>query len=132
MLLISSANISAIIFEFCIIPLIGLVGAFIVAWINTKRKEALAKTDNEMTQKFINIAADVINSCVIATTETYVKSMKEQNSFDAEAQKIAFDKTKTAVLNTLSDEAKKHLNSVYKDFDTYLDTKIEEAVRNNK
>jgi hypothetical protein len=37
-------------------------------------------------QKFINIAADVINSAVISTTETYVKQMKNQNIFDVEAQ----------------------------------------------
>lgn len=74
------------IFELCIVPLLGLVAGFVITWVNAKRKEALAKTDNEVAQKFINIAADVINSAVISTTETYVKQMKNQNIFDVEAQ----------------------------------------------
>lgn len=81
-----TSQISVIIFEFCIVPLLSLVTGFVVAWINAKRKEALAKTDNEVAQKFINIATDVINSAVISTTETYVKNMKNQNIFDIEAQ----------------------------------------------
>jgi hypothetical protein len=71
-----STEISAMIFEFCVIPLLALVAGFLVTWINAKKKEALAKTDNEVAQKYINIAADVINTAVIATTETYVKNMK--------------------------------------------------------
>ena len=63
-------------FEICIVPLLGLVVGFVITWINAKRKEVLAKTDNEIAQACINIAADVINSAVICTTETYVKSMK--------------------------------------------------------
>lgn len=75
-MLILTTSLGATIFDICIVPLLLLVSAFLVTWINAKRKEALAKTDNEVAQKFINIAADVINSCVITTTETYVKSMK--------------------------------------------------------
>lgn len=81
MLILTTTSIGATIFDICIVPLLLLVSAFLVTWINAKRKEALAKTDNEVAQKFINIAADVINSCVITTTETYVKSMKNQNMF---------------------------------------------------
>lgn len=131
-MLILTTSLGATIFDICIVPLLLLVSAFLVTWINAKRKEALAKTDNEVAQKFINIAADVINSCVITTTETYVKSMKNQNIFDEEAQQIAFDKTKTAVMDTLSNETKTHLSSLYGDLDKYIQNKIEEAIKNNK
>ncbi len=119
-------------FEICIVPLLGLIAGLLVTWINAKRKEILAKIDNEAAQKFINITADIINSCVITTTETYVKSMKNQNLFDEEAQKIAFNKTKTAVMETLSEDAKSKLTSLYGDLDKYIQTKIEEAIKKNK
>ena len=119
-------------FEICIVPLLGLIVGFLVTWINAKRKEALAKTDNEMAQACINIVADVINSAVISTTETYVKSMKNQNIFDVEAQKTALDKTKTVVMETLSEETKTRLSGLYGDLNKYIETKIEEAIKNNK
>lgn len=123
---------TSIIFEICITPLLALITSFLIVWINAKKKEILAKTDNELTKKYINIAADVINSCVITTTETYVKSLKDKNIFDIEAQKNAFNLTKDAVMTTLSDEAKTHLSTLYGDLDKYIQTKIEEAVKNNK
>lgn len=132
MLLTTTTSIGITILEYCIAPFLALVTGFLVTWINAKRKEALAKTNNEITQKYINIAADVINSCVITTTETYVKSMKNQNIFDVEAQKIALDKTKAIVMETLSEETKTHLSGLYGDLNKYIETKIEEAIKNNK
>ena len=119
-------------FEICVVPLLGLVVGFLITWINAKRKEVLAKTDNEIAQACINIAADVINSAVISTTETYVKSMKNQNIFDIEAQKTALNKTKTVVMETLSEETKTRLSGLYGDLNKYIETKIEEAIKNNK
>lgn len=111
LLLIAWAEISSTIFEICIVPLFGLITGFLITWINTKRKEALVRTNNEIAQKFINIAADVINSCVIATTETYVKSMKDQNLFDEIAQKAAFERTKTSVMDTFVRRSKNLVNN---------------------
>jgi hypothetical protein len=128
----TSAEIGTLIFELCIIPLLGLAVTFLTTWLNAKKKEAQAKTDNEVAQKYIGIAFDVINTCVVATSETYVKHMKDQNLFDAEAQKTALEKTKTAVMDTLSDEAKTHLTGLYGDLNKYIENKIEEAVKNNK
>lgn len=132
MFLTTTTSIGITILEYCIAPFLALVTGFLVTWINAKRKEALAKTNNEIAQKYINIAADVINSCVITTTETYVKSLKNQNLFDIDAQRNAFDLTKDAVMTTLSNEAKLHLTNLYGDLDKYIQTKIEEAIKNNK
>ena len=132
LLLTIAPETMSIIFEFCIVPILALVTGFIVTWLNAKRKEVLAKTDNEVAQKLINITTDIINSAVISTTETYVKSMKNQNLFDLEAQKTALDKTKTMVMDTLSSEAKTQLTNLYGDLEKYLESKIEEAIKNNK
>ena len=132
MFLTTTTSIGVTILEYCIAPFLALITGFLVTWINAKRKEVLAKTNNEIAQKYINIAADVINSCVITTTETYVKSLKNQNLFDANAQKTAIDLTKEAVMTTLSNETKTCLTSLYGDLDKYIQAKIEEAIKSNK
>lgn len=120
------------IFEVCILPLLALLTTFVIRWLNSKRNEALAKTDNETTQKYINIAADIIENAVIATTETYVKSLKAEGKFDKEAQLKALEATKDAVLKTLSDDAKQHLMGSIGDLESYITNKIEAVIKNTK
>ena len=116
-----------------LIPLIlGIVATYVIKWVNSKRDEMKSKTEDEKTKKYIDIVADIINTCVIATNETYVKAMKNQNIFDAEAQKQALTQTKDAVINILSVEAKDVLTGVYGDLDAFILAKIEESVKNNK
>lgn len=120
------------IFEVCILPLLALLTTFLIRWLNSKRNEALAKTDNETTQKYINIAADIIENAVIATTETYVKALKAEGKFDKEAQLKALEATKDAVLKTLSDDAKQHLMGSIGDLESYITNKIEAVIKNTK
>lgn len=120
------------IFEVCILPILGLLTTFLVRWISSKRKEALAKTDSELTQKYINIAADIITDCVTATTETYVKSLKAEGKFDKEAQLKALTDTKDAVLKTLSEDAKQHLMGSIGDLESYIVNKIEATIKKQK
>lgn len=116
-----------------LVPLIlGIVATFVIKWVNSKRDEMKSKTEDEKAKKYIDIVADIINTCVIATNETYVKAMKNQNIFDAEAQKQALTQTKDAVINILSTEAKDVLTGVYGDLDAFILAKIEESVKNNK
>ncbi len=120
------------IFEVCILPLLALLTTFVIRWLNSKRNEALAKSDNETTQKYINIAADIIENAVIATTETYVKTLKAEGKFDKEAQLKALEATKEAVLKTLSDDAKQHLMGSIGDLESYITNKIEAVIKNTK
>ena len=75
---------------------------------------------------------NTISQCVIATNQTYVESLKKEGKFDLEAQKIAFNKTKTSVLQLLSAEAKIYLTTVVGDLDSYIDNIIEAEVNLNK
>ena len=120
------------IWELFFIPLLSLITAVIIAWVNAKRKQALQSTNDELTKMCINAVADVVNSAVITTNETYVKSLKAQNAFDVEAQKQALEQTKIAVTDVLSDEVKTQLTKIYGNLDLYLINKIEESVKINK
>lgn len=73
------------IFEACLIPLLGALTTLLITYINTKRKEILATTDNETTAKYLNMLADTIVDCVTATNQTYVNSLKESGTFDETA-----------------------------------------------
>lgn len=120
------------IFEVCIIPLLGILTAFFVKWVNAKTAEIADTRKNETEKKYINMLNNTISDCVIATTQTYVDTLKKQGAFDAEAQKVAFTMTYEAVVKLLTDEATEYLNEAVGDLNLYITQKIESEVNLNK
>ena len=120
------------IFEVCLIPLFGVLTTYLVKFIKIKAAEIADKTNNDMAKKYIEMLGDTITNCVIATNQTYVEALKKQGKFDEAAQKIAFEKTYQAVLNTLSDEAKVYLANIYGDLNALLTNRIEAEVNKEK
>jgi len=120
------------IFEVCIIPLLGVLTAFFVKWVNVKTAEIADTRKNETEKKYLNMLNDTISDCVIATTQTYVDALKKQGAFDAEAQKVAFTMTYEAVVKLLTDEATEYLNEAVGDLNLYITQKIESEVNLNK
>ncbi len=125
-------NLLTEIFEVCIIPLLGVLTAYLVSYIRAKSEDLVNKTENELADKYIQMLAETISDCVIATNQTYVENLKKDNLFTAEAQKEAFAKTYEAVINILTDEAKDYLTEVYGDLTTYITMKIEAEVNLSK
>lgn len=120
------------IFELCIIPLLGVLTMYLVQFIRKKSQEITDKTDSELADKYIRMLTDTITTCVIATNQTYVESLKKQGRFDAEAQKEAFKLTYNAVMSVLTDEAKNYLTSIYGDLTAYITSRIEAEVNVSK
>lgn len=120
------------IFEVCLIPLLGLLTTYFIKWLKAKENEINDKIDNSTTEKYISMVAQTITDCVIATNQTYVDSLKKQGSFDAEAQKNAFQKTYEAVMAVLSEDAKEYLTALYGDITAYLTARIEAEVNLQK
>lgn len=118
--------------ETCIVPLLGLATAYLIKFLEAKKKESSAKADTEISAKYNSMLLDTVITCLKATNQTYVDSLKEQNAFDAEAQKIAFNKTKTAVLEILTEDAKSYLSEAYGDLDQKINNLIEAQVGENK
>ena len=118
--------------EVCLIPLLGVLTAFFIKWLKAKEAELLVKVENDTADKYVSMVAQTITDCVIATNQTYVETLKKQGSFDAEAQKIAFQKTLDAVIAVLSDDAKAYLSELYGDVTAYLTTRIEAEVNLQK
>lgn len=120
------------ILEVCVIPLLGILTAYIVKYIKAKSAEIQIKVDNDTADKYITMLSDTITACVIATNQTYVEALKKNNAFTAEAQKEAFQLTYNAVMAVLTDEAEKCLSEIYGDLAAYITTKIEAEVNISK
>lgn len=119
-------------FTVCIFPALGLLLVYVIKWLDAKKEEIKEKTDNELHKKYVNLLADTITNCVVATNQTYVNTLKEQGAFDAEAQKEAFKRTYNAVINILSQDAKIYLGEAFGDLQKYITIKIEDEVNTNK
>jgi hypothetical protein len=120
------------ILEVCIIPLLGILTAYVVKFINIKSVEIQNKVENDNADKYIGMVADTVSACVIATNQTYVEALKKQNAFTAEAQKEAFNLTYNAVMAILTEEAKAYLAEIYGDVAAYITNKIEAEVNISK
>ena len=127
------------IFEVCIIPLLGILTAYAVAYLKAKKEEILAKIvtnktqeEKELMSKYLDMVEKTVTNCVMTTNQTYVDSLKQEGKFDADAQKIAFDKTLDAVLAILSEDAKVYLTQIFGDLNVYLTNIIESQVKINK
>lgn len=120
------------IFDVCIIPLLGVLTAYAVQWIKLQSSHMQETMDNEMLKKYTSMLEATISNCVIATNQTYVEALKEQNAFGSVEQKIAFEKTFVAVMEILTDEAKDYLQEVFGDLQAYITSQIEAQVNKLK
>ena len=120
------------IMEVVVIPLLGILTAYLVKLVNAKIEDISDKRENELEKKYLDMLGTTITDCVMATTQTYVESLKKQGSFDAEAQKEAFNQTYNAVMDILSEDAKDYLTEAVGDLQLYITQKIEAEVKNNK
>lgn len=118
--------------EGLLIAIIGVIGKFVVDFLNAKREEAKIKTDNELARKYIDLATDTVARCVAATNQTYVDSLKSKEIFDKAAQAEAFKKSLNAALDILNEDAIKYLDELTGDTTQYLTTLIEAEVAKQK
>ena len=125
-------NILEQVFNVVLFPLMGIATTALIVFITVKTEELKKKYDNELFSKYANMLEQTIISCVIATNQTYVETLKKEGKFNAEAQKIAFDKTFSAVITILSDDAYDYLSEAIGDLEEYITNRIEAEVNTCK
>ena len=74
-------------------------------------------------------AINDICSAVEFVNQTFVDNLKQTGCFDDEAQKIAFQKTKNVVLDTMNVSTLKWLNKTVSDLDSWLEVQIESSIK---
>lgn len=120
------------VFELLVYPVLSIAGIYLTYLISVKIKELKQKTNDEVSKKYLDMLNDTIAAAVLATTQTYVESLKKQNAFDLEAQKEAFKLTYDAVMKVLTADAIKYLTISVGDLETYVTNKIEAEVKLTK
>ena len=126
------AEILQEIIQVCVVPLMGVLTTSLVILIKNKTKQITDKTNSDLADKYINMLSDTIQTCVIATNQTYVNNLKKDNMFNAEAQKTALSMTADTVKQILSADAQEYLTSTYGDLNALIMQKIEAEVVKNK
>ena len=116
------------IFFTCLIPLVGILCSYGIAYLSKKVKELQDNTKNELFSKYSDMLISIVETCVIATNQTYVEELKKQGKFGPEEHDIAYHKTFDAVKELMTEEMQKVLGEVYKDIDFYISQLIQESV----
>ena len=111
---------------------VPVLTSFLCIWLKSLYDNNKAKIQNEKVRATLGNVTDMILAAVETTTSTYVKQLKADNLFDADAQKEAFNKTFETVKKQLTEDAAKIIKDTYGDVDLYLTNKIEQLVEKLK
>lgn len=90
------------------------------------------KIKDDKLNRIITRVENIVSKTVTLINQTYVDALKEQDMFDKEAQKAAFEMCKEKVLQMLNEESIKAIAETFGDFDEWIRTLIEAYVRENK
>ena len=112
--------------------ILPLLIVYATTFLKVKIKEYEEQLNNDQLNKYIDTATDAISKAVISVNQTYVDTLKKQGKFDAESQakakQMAIDKAKELI----TEDSKEAINTLYNDFEAYLNDAIEALVRENK
>lgn len=112
--------------------LITAGGAYLVALLRRKTAQLQQQLDNEKASKYMNMACDAVTQAVTYTAQTYVDALKAEDGFTEGKQRAAFEMARNKTKQILGAAALEALGEIYGDFDTWLDTKIEQVCRDIK
>ena len=121
-----------ILFKLIILPIIPLLVVYLKTLIQAKTEELKAKTDNEIIDKYLDIANEILFRCVTETTQVYVNECKKTGSFTKEAQLKALEMTKTRFEEIASEEVKNVIKETTNDYEAWINASIETLVNQGK
>ena len=122
---------------FCVF-VIGVVITLVskcVKLINIKIDDIQTSTElknYEQLNEYIDSAQNAIEKAVLTVKQTYVDSLKAVGNFTVEAQDEAKTKAIDIVTNLITEDCMDAIETVYDDFNTYLDVMIESIVQKSK
>ena len=111
-----------------VLPLLAWGMNYLVNYL----KEKASYIENETIREAVLKAIDIVEQVVLYVMQTYVDALKRKGEFDEEAQKAAFQMAKEKAKNLITEEMQKTIENGYGDFDTWLETRIEQTVRETK
>ena len=112
--------------------LITAGGAYLVALLRKKTAQIQQKLDNDTASKYMNMACDAVTQAVTYTAQIFVDALKTEDGFTKGKQIAAFEMARNKAKQILGSAALEALGEIYGDFDTWLDTRIEQVCREIK
>lgn len=117
-------------------PLFAAAGTALAAFLSyglTRLAQWLrGKTDNERLTHVINMIEEITRLAIKATNQTYAEQLKKDGKFDAEAQKIAFEKTMASIKKSISEETMEFIGNHFGNVDQWLTVLIEGLIKEIK
>ena len=111
--------------------ILPVVAKYVVNLIQAKIKESTIISETTKNQELENLVEGAlvnVMDAVLYVNQTYCDTLKAQNKFDEEAQKVAFNKAYQKALSLISEGAKSAITELHGSLDKWLETKIEASV----
>ena len=82
--------------------------------------------------QYIDTAQSVITMAVQSVSQTYVDSLKKNGQWNEATANIAKDKAITLAKSLITTDSENAIETIFWDFEKYIDTKVEEIVKKLK
>ena len=119
-----------------IITVLAVVGLPLLAHLLTTASSYLRTRAEDIkerrTRELVIKAIETVEQAVLYVMQSYVDGLKGAGKFDKKAQEKAFEMAKTRAEMLISSGTIQIIEEAYGSFDTWLTTRIEQTVRNNK
>jgi len=112
-----------------IIAILPIVVSKFVTFVSGKTTSLEAGLKNEKQKKLLEAINELFVAAVTKTNQTFVDNVKAAGKWDETAASKAFELSKETVQSLLTSDAKDLLAELYKDVDSWIDTKIESTVK---
>lgn len=118
-----------------IIPLLGILTKYIVAFLQSKIDDVRATKEIKDNQILSNAMLQIeksLSKCIDATTQSFVSELKKNGTFTEDNFEKAFKITKDNFMKTLTEEKKEIIKTVYTDIDVFIRMYVESYLKENK
>ncbi len=111
---------------------IPVCAAFLIQFLHRKSDLLSVQLTSVAEKQLLAEVTDAVTTAVAYTAQTYVDALKEDGTFNGDAQKEAFNRAYLKTVDLLSESALDALGKIHSDFGAYLTSRIEAEVRAQK
>ena len=125
-------NMGSTLLQTVIITAVSLLSVFLIKFLRARSATLKEATDNIFLESLIDTVTNLVEKVVASVSQTYVDKLKEDEQFDDSNHKVAFELAFEAVKSMVSEEYQTFLDGIFGDFNLWIGTLIEAAVRTQK
>jgi hypothetical protein len=114
---------------------IPIISKYIISYLGALKDKKIAESEATEASTFENTiieAIELVQKVVDKVSQTYVDSLKAKGEFTKEAQVESFNMALSDAKTLISDEVQTLINSIYGDFDKWLEVQIESYIKIRK